>query len=94
MNKLRVIARCCDGSCTVDELEYLYDHDREIKYSTFARHVDIPFISDYLGYIHGSHKQQGLRLKKDWHVRFYSSKFRGKRCYHLDWSQIDHIFQN
>ena len=90
-HKYRVIAKCCDGSCTVEELENLYEHDRDITYSTFARHVDIPNISECLGYGYGRHTKV-LRLKNDYHVRFHVSKFRGKRCYHLVWSQIDHIF--
>jgi len=89
--KLPLIAKCCDGSCTVDELEYLYEHDREITYRTFARFVDIGWLSDYLGYSFGRHAK-GLRLKTDWHVRFYRSKFREKVAYHLVWSEIDHIF--
>jgi hypothetical protein len=92
MAKLLLVARCNDGSATLDELETLYDHDREITYQTFARHVDIPEISMELGYAFGRHSK-GLRLRKDWHVRYYRSKFRGQVCYHLDWSAIDHIFQ-
>lgn len=89
--KFRVIARCYDGSATVKELESLYEHDREITYRTFARHVDIADISKELGYAYGRHAE-GLRLHKDWHVRFSVSKFRGKKVYHLVWSQIDFIF--
>lgn len=90
IEKYRLIARCCDGSCTNEELEYLYEHDREIKFDAFARHVNIQTISEYLGYAFGNTK--GLHLKNDWHVRFYISRFRGQRCYHLDWSHIDHVF--
>lgn len=89
--KLPLIARCCDGSATVNELENLYDHDREITYKTFAKHVDIKELAEYLGYAFGRW-ERGVRLSKDWHVRFYRSKFRGKVCYHLVWSEIDHIF--
>jgi hypothetical protein len=90
--KAPLIARCTDGTATLDELHYLYEHDRRIKYRTFAEHVDIEELSHMLCYAYGHEK--GLHLKKDWAVRFYKSKFRGKRCYHLVWSAIDHIYQN
>lgn len=90
--KLRCIARCNDGSTNLVELESLYEHDKEIKFKTFAKYVDISALSEYLGYVLGRHAR-GLRLKNDWHVRFYKSKFRGTICYHLVWSEIDHIFQ-
>jgi len=85
-----LIAQCNNGTATNEELEYLYDHDREIKFNAFARHVDIKELSEYLGYAFG--RMKGLHLKDDWHVQFFISRFRGKRCYHMDWSSIDHIF--
>jgi hypothetical protein len=91
-DKLPLVARCCDGSCTVDELEDLYSHDRQITYKTFAKYVDIKWLADYLGYVVGRWAK-GVRLSRDWHLRFYRSKFRGQVCYHLVWSEIDHIFQ-
>jgi hypothetical protein len=89
--KLQLIAQCNDGRATVEELEYLYDHDMQITFETFARYVDIAAISAMLGYSFG--RQRGLKLRDDYAVQFYRSKFRGKPCYHLDWSDIDHIFQ-
>jgi hypothetical protein len=85
-----LIAQCNNGTATNEELDYLYAHDREIKFDAFARHVDLQDLSERLGYAFGP--QKGLHLRKDWHVRFFISRFRGKRCYHLDWSHIDHIF--
>lgn len=90
MKRLQLIAQCNNGTATNEELEYLYAHDREIKFEAFARHVDLRAISECLGYAFGH--QKGLHLRKDWHTRYYISRFRGKRCYHLDWSHIDHIF--
>lgn len=90
--KLPLIAQCNNGTATLAELEDLYEHDREITYRTFAKYVDIKDLSERLGYVWGRHAK-GLRLSKDWHVQYYRSEFRGKVCYHLDWSSIDHIFQ-
>lgn len=90
--KLQLVARCNDGRATLAELESLYDHDFEITYETFAKHVDVRAVAEMLGYAYGRHAE-GLRLSDDYAVKFYRSKFRGKVCYHLDWSSIDHIFQ-
>ena len=89
--KLPLIARCCDGSCTNDELEYLYDHDREITKKAFARHVDMKKLCEYLGYSY-KHINRGVNFFRDWHIRCYVSRFRAKRVYHLVWSEIDHVF--
>ena len=89
--KMELIARCDNGTATLAELETLYDNDREITFSTFARNVNVESISLQLGYATG--RQPGLKLKDDYAVRFYRSVFRGKICYHMDWSAIDHIFQ-
>jgi hypothetical protein len=86
-----LIARCCDGSCSVNELEFLYEHDREITKKTFARHVDMESLCEYLGYSH-RHINRGLSFFKDWHIRCFVSKFRNRKVYHLIWSEIDHIF--
>lgn len=90
--RLRLFTRCCDYIATVAQLEKLYAHDRKITYATFARHVDVQHLSLLLGYTFGQGKRAGLRLADDYAVTFYRSKFRGKVCYHLDWSRIDHIF--
>jgi hypothetical protein len=90
--KLQLVAKCNDGSATLAELEYLYENDVEITYESFARHVDVRAVAEYLGYVWGK-GIKGLRLSDDYAVHFYKSKFRGKVCYHLDWSCIDHIFQ-
>ncbi len=85
-----LVAQCNDGRASLRELATLEEHDREITFETFARHVDLRKISEYLGYSFGH--QKGLHLRKDYHVRYYVSRFRGQRCWHLDWSSIDHIF--
>lgn len=83
--------RCCDQLATVQELEDMYETQREVSYTTFAKHVDTRVLSRYLGYAHGRHAE-GLRLKKDYAVHFYRAKFRGALCYAMDWARIDHIF--
>lgn len=90
-----LVARCTDEQTWLhrERLESLYDHDREIKGTTFFRHVSMSEVAEMLGYAYGRW-QRGVRLLKDWHVRFYRSTWRGVACYHLEWSGIDHIFVN
>lgn len=89
--KYPLIAQCNNNTCTVAELEDLYEHDRDITKRAFARHVDMKDLCEYLGYSYGR-INRGVSFYKDWHIRCYVSKFRGKRVYHLVWSEIDHIF--
>ena len=92
-DKLQLVARCNDGTASLQELETLYEHDKEITYATFAKYVDVPAISETLGYIPPQRRTRGLKLKQDYHVTYSRSIFRGKPCFHLEWSAIDHIFQ-
>lgn len=34
----------------------------------------------------------GLTMAGDYHVTYYKSRFKGRRCVGFDWSRIDHIF--
>lgn len=89
--KASLITRCCDPGVNVDDLEALYEADREIAFSTFSRHVDVKVLARNLGYSVGA--ERGLHLKNDYHVQFFRSTWKGVACYHMDWSCIDHIFQ-
>jgi hypothetical protein len=94
-DKALLAARCCDGSMNTYDFNELYDTDREITYATFAKHVDIPAISERLCYHYGpaqSGKNGRLRIRDDRCISFFTSLFRGQRCWHMDWSAIDHIF--
>lgn len=91
-----LIARCNDGSATLQELKSLYEKDREVSFATFFRFVSLAAVSKLLGYRYRGpdvcNGGTGLCLRNDHHVRYYRSEFRGKICWHLDWSAIDHVF--
>lgn len=74
---------CCVVSDPKD-LETLYRHDRPIKADTFLRHVNLEGTQ--------FEKKTMPPLNKDWHVRFYRSKWKGSPCYHMDHSAVDLIF--
>lgn len=89
--KRSLYTRCCDGIATAEQLQQMYDVDREITYRTFARHTDIGAMRQEMGYATGRHAK-GLRLEDDSAVRYFKSTFRGQPCYYMDHSAIDHIF--
>lgn len=65
----------------------------EITYNTFMRNVCYDDVKSlFSSYAWGSEKGNGLRLKDDWAVSYYRSKFRGMRCYYIDHSSIEYVF--
>ena len=94
LNSKAVLITKCTSSYTpehVDDLNEMYEHDKEISYSTFARHVAIAPIAAELGYAY-NRGEKGVRLSRDHCVRFYRSLWKGEPCFHMDWSAIDHIY--
>lgn len=85
--------RCVDEytDVHVDRLNAMTDKGREISADTFFRHVDLQHLSRSMGYSYGR-TAQGLRMKKDRCLRFFSSTWRGRRCYYMVWSAIEHVF--
>lgn len=92
MKKLELVATCV--STTPDELEFLeemMDKEREIELSTFKKYVEIQPVRDAFGYVTG--KKQGVKIEKDWHVRFFKSIWKGEACVFMRHSAIEYIFQ-
>jgi hypothetical protein len=91
MKAFDLTVRCVDvPSHQVHKLEALYDRDRPIQFRTFARHVYWQQLARQMGYVIGA--SCGLRLSRDYHVRFYRSRWEGKPCYHMVHSAIDFVF--
>jgi hypothetical protein len=88
-----LVARCTDEHTWLHRarLDALYDADSEVTGETFFRHVSMREVASMLGYAYGRWGK-GLRVLKDYHIRFYRSTWRGVPCFHLDWSAIDHVF--
>lgn len=60
----------------------------EVSYRTFLKYCDIASWAKDAGY----GRDTGLHLSRDWHVGFYKSTFKGKSCYYLVHSAIEHIW--
>jgi len=85
--------RFCCVEAPAEPLTEMIDNAREITLRTFRKHVDRASFLDLqrqLGYSTGS--QKGLHISRDYHVRFYVSKYKGQPCYYINWSAIEHVF--
>jgi hypothetical protein len=98
-NKALRYFRCCVGwpQADVDRpggLRDMADLAQPITFETFSRHVnadDFRSLQEQLGYdIRWQHG--GLRLKRDWAVRFYRSILHGRRVYYVEHSCIEYVF--
>lgn len=89
--KFELVARCVDIPMSqVQDLHDMTDRAREVSFATFARHTNWQPVARGFGCAVGHEK--GLHLKDDYHVGFYRSLWRGKPCYYIDHSRIEHIF--
>lgn len=88
MSKFEFVTDCVSSTASV--INDMKDRSREITYDTFFRYVDWRSVSEMLGY--DLHPKQGLTLKNDWHVGYYRSVYRGRKCYYLVWSAIEYVF--
>jgi len=70
-----------------EDITNMVDNSKEIKYSTFIKHVSIKDIYEVLPMY-----QKEFPIKKDYHVRYFKSKFQGKKCYFIIQSAIEYIF--
>ncbi len=71
----------------VPALNQMIEEAQAITYNTMVRNCF--GLSDWAankGY------DQTLRLKNDWAVSFYKSKFKGQPCFFLRWSAIEFIW--
>ena len=71
----------------------MIDTAREITYETLLRHVSTDELASvFPDYEWGRGKRDGLKLKDDYAVSFYSSTYRGKPCVYVCHSAIEYIF--
>jgi hypothetical protein len=74
----------------VNKLCECIDNAKEITYNTFKKYIgleQVKSLMDDFGYT-GS----GLHIKNDYHVAYFKSKFKGKKCVYVTWSAIEYIF--
>jgi hypothetical protein len=78
---------------TAQAITTMTDAAHQITYRTFLKHVRLSdVIVLFSWYYWKPGKTKGLRLKDDYHVAFYLSKYRGQPCVYLVHSSIEYIF--
>ena len=88
MNKMRYVTCCVYAQG--NDIENMVDVAKEIKYATFMKYVNSKELARILTYPWG--REEGLRLKSDYHVRYYKSMYKGKPCVFIVHSAIEYIF--
>ncbi len=88
MKSYQYLTNCVES--TAASIDKMVDAAKEITFETFARNCDYTGLARSMGYSVGPEK--GLHIKDDYAVRFYSSKFKGKKCYYIVRSAIEWIF--
>jgi hypothetical protein len=86
--------RCCvdfDDS-NVQYLEDMIEHGREISYGTLVKAVGISVVAEAFPDYDWSRRPRDLTLKRDYHVRYYKSRYRDTPCYYIVHSAIEYIF--
>jgi hypothetical protein len=92
MKKYDFVISCVDVPREeVDDLHAMIEAGRPIEYGTFCRYVDIGKVADLFG-CYSRRKTQGLTIKDDWHIAYFSSTFRGGKCVYMVHSAIEYIF--
>jgi hypothetical protein len=71
-----------------EDISEMIELAREIKYTTFLSHID----TQELATLFPMYKNSGLTIKNDYHVRYYSSKYRGVPCVFVVHSAIEYVF--
>lgn len=75
-------------------IQRMVDQARKITYHTFMEKVGrdiVRTVYPFNTYAWGRN-EEGLRLKDDWHVRYYRSVYKGRPCYYIDHSSIEYVF--
>ena len=74
-----------------DDITEMVDQAIDVTYRTILRHCKgLREWAKNMGY--EANSREGLTLQKDWHVSYHRSKYRGKRCYYVQHSGIEHIW--
>lgn len=86
--KYAFTTRCVESDAK--SITDMCERARPISFRTFARRCLWQPWARSVGYATGG--ERGLRLNQDYHVRFFRSRYRGRRCYFVVWSAIEIVF--
>lgn len=82
---------CCVDS-TAEKIHAMTDEARDSSLQTLRKHcAGLEEWERSMGYTTG-HQRGGLRLKDDWHVGYFKSRYCGRPCYYIVHSAIEYIW--
>ena len=92
MSKPYVYATTCvlEGIENTQALMDMTDDAVEVTLQTIRRHCDLSGFESDCRYAVGP--ERGLHLKDDFHVSYHKSRYKGRPCYYVRHSAIEHIF--
>lgn len=82
-------------SSTAEQIDAMLDHpsNREISYNTFLRYVGKDQLAEIFPYYNwGSNRNNGLKLKDDYHVSYNKSVYDNMECVYMVHSAIEYVF--
>lgn len=84
---------CCVNipMCRVGELQDMIDRAQRITYRTARRRIGQALAQVFPDY-DWSNRPRHLPMKRDWHVGYYRSVYRGKPVVYVRHSAIEYIF--
>jgi len=77
-----------------DDISDMVDEADQISWKEFYKYVDREDVEElFHGYGYDwSKRPKGLSLEKDWAVRTFRSKYKGKPCVYIQHSAIEYVF--
>ncbi len=85
-------AGCCVNA-DAEAISQMQEQAQEVTYATVRGRLKCA-LRDWaasMGYVTVPH-ERGLRLKNDWHVRYYRSRYCGTPCYYIVHSATEYVF--
>ncbi len=90
MKKYKYLTNCVDSD-DGPGIADMVDQAREITWETFRHRVSVSEVKAKFP-LYWEINAKPAHIKDDWSVRFYSSEYKGKRCYFIDHSAIEYIW--
>ena len=85
--------KCTDPGIKGKDINEMKDIAIDVTYETMLKHCDIQGVMElFFSGVYAQSKKDGLTIKNDWHIYYYKSIYRGKKCYYLRHSSIEYIF--
>lgn len=75
-----------------DDITAMCEAAREVSYQTLVRRVGRPKVAGIFADYDWRRRPRELTLRRDWHVSYHRSRYRGRACYYVRHSAIEYVF--